>query len=82
MKQFIREVNETFNKNDIFNDNKNNDGEQESEQSNQDEYLNKEDDYNFTPSYETQLYSSIPLINFQLNYTGTVDTIKFGIGLD
>jgi hypothetical protein len=34
MKQFIREVNETFNKNDIFNDNKNNDGEQESEQSN------------------------------------------------
>jgi hypothetical protein len=54
----------------------------EPDTSNEDDYIDKKEDYLFTPSYETELVSSLPIICFELTYSGYVDTIKIGIGLD
>ena len=54
----------------------------EPDTSNEDDYINKPDDYLFTPSFQTELVSSLPILGFELTYSGHVDTIQIGIGLD
>jgi hypothetical protein len=59
----------------------------EKEDTNEDDYDNddnnkKQFDYLYTPSFDTELASSLPILNFMLTYGGMVDSIEFGIGLD
>ncbi len=42
---------------------------------NEAEYADKPIDYNFTPSFETEQASMVPIINFFLKYSGEIDTI-------
>ncbi len=59
------------------------DGEtQEPSASNEDQYEDKPIDLNFTPSYETEMRSSLPILYFELNYQSNIESIQFGIGLD
>jgi hypothetical protein len=54
----------------------------EPEISNEEDYIDKSEDYLFTPSLETELASSLPILGFELTYSGQLETIQIGIGLD
>ncbi len=42
---------------------------------NEEEYADKPMDYNYTPSFETEQASMVPIINFFLKYSGDIDTV-------
>ncbi len=54
----------------------------EPDTSNEENYINKPEDYLFTPNPETEMMSGFPIIGFELTYSGYVNTIRIGIGLD